>query len=214
MSRWQITGSFVLVAVLMATGNQAQATLLTFDDLLTEPAGGANVVLYGTFAGDYDYHGFNLFANNGPMATFYMGEYSNWPYGAYSGTFALGTTKGGPGMIKDAGGADFTFDGLQAKGWEGTTPVSGYLYGYNDGSEVWDVAITLTDSFQHIDAQAGAIDELRIVIPNGKNFCLDDILLNAPSTAIPEPTALTSWCTLGVVGLIVAARRRRRKQAA
>ena len=211
MSRWQITGSFVLVAVLMATGGQAQATLLTFDDIITEPTTGSNLILYGNFGGvGDDYHGFNFFGDIAPLAVYYMGERSRWPYGAYSGTFALAAGQGGPGKILDAGGADFTFDGLQAKGWEGTTPVSGYLYGYNDGVEKWGVAITLTDSFQHIDAQAEALDELRIVVPSGKNFCLDDIRLNA----IPEPTALAIWSSLGGLALIAAARRRRRKQAA
>ena len=206
MSRWQITGSFVLVAVLMAAGGEAQATLLTFDDI--RPVGSTQQ--YGNFIlPNADYQGFNLFANTGYSTWFYLE--GTYPYGAHSGEFALATQfSGAVGKIQDARGTDFdfTFDGLWAKKW-GTTPESGgddslfgTLSGYNDDELIWSVATGLNGSYEYYGPQAGAIDELRLGF--GANYLVDDILLNA----IPEPSTLLLLAT-GALGLLLCIRRRR-----
>jgi hypothetical protein len=135
---------------------------------------------------------------------------SNWPFGAHSGEFGILNNNGGVGIITEANGADFTFDGLWAKWW-GRPPESGgpdglvgVLEGYNNGGLVWSVDTGLNGSYEFYGAQAGAIDELRLGF--GNHFLVDDISLNAPQN-VPEPGTLC-LLGLGLLGFSLARRKR------
>ena len=118
----------------------------------------------------------------------------------------------GVGVITDAGGDDFTFDGLWAKKWAtgpesgGPDTLFGLLEGYNDGNLVWSVNTGLNGSYELYGAQNGAIDELHLAF--GNYFLVDDISLNA-AQVVPEPAPL-ALLSFGLVGLGFAARRQRK----
>jgi hypothetical protein len=133
-----------------------------------------------------------------------------WPYGAHSGDFAILNNNFGTGVITEATNADFTFDGLWAKGW-GSAPESGgfdyvvgFLRGYNNATLVWEVPTSLNGSYEYIGPQAGLIDQLHLSM--GNNFLVDDISLNA--SPAPEPSTL-ALCGIGACMAGVGARRRR-----
>jgi hypothetical protein len=188
------------LAMLIAAAN-ADAGLMTFDDV----PGGSVQNNNGHF--DTSYQGFDL---SFTLEWFDVVD-SSWPYGAHSGDFGVVNAFGGVGIITDALGADFTFDGLWAKAWD-TPPESGgadfligVLEGYNYSVLVWSVATSLNGSYEYYGAQAGAIDELHLGF--GDLFLIDDLLLNGAVAEVPEPGALT-LLGLGALGLVGVARRR------
>jgi hypothetical protein len=191
----------------------ANATLLTFDDI----PGGSNPNSFGSMP---VYQGFNFSPN---LFWIDVADTSPWPYGAHSGEFGIfNNDKVGTGIITEAGGDDFTFDGLWAKKWDtridsgGADSLFGSLSGYNNGSEVWKVATGLNGSYEFYGAQLGLIDELHLGF--GNNFLVDDIKLNGSSIpavpvgssipAVPVPAAVWLFGT-AMIGLFGFAKRRK-----
>jgi len=175
----------------------AQSATLTFDDI---PGGSVQ----NAFGDMPTYKGFNFSFTLDWIDL----EASSWNYGAHSGDFGILNNNHGTGIVTEASGADFTFDGLWAKNWA-TSPDSGgadtsfgNLQGYNNGSLVWSVATSLNGSYENYGAQAGAIDELRLGF--GGVFLVDDLSLNGVSvSAVPIPAAafLFAPALLGFMGL-------------
>jgi len=178
------------------------AVVLTFEDV---PLGSLQ-----NQSGDMPtYYGFNFSSTLDWVDV----EASRWNYGAHSGDYAILNNYNGVGIITDADGADFTFDGLWAKKWAtrkesgGPDSLFGSLSGYNNGSEIWNVDTGLNGSYEFYGAQLGLIDELHLGF--GNNFIVDDISLNgspissiSPISPIPVPAAIWLFGTalLGMVG--------------
>ncbi len=198
---------FTLISLLLLVFSisSVNAVVLTFEDV---PLGS----LQNRYGDMPTYEGFNFSSNLNWMDV----RGSRWNYGAHSGEFALLNGYGGIGIITDAGGADFTFDGLWAKKWGtpmqsgGVDSLFGSLSGYNDGSEVWNVATGLNGSYEFYGAQLGLIDELRLDF--GDFYLVDDISLNyssittlnassIPAVPIPAATWLFGTALIGLVGI-------------
>ncbi len=195
-----------LAATLVLSGN-ANAVVMTFDDV----PGGSVQGIYGAIG---TYQGFNFScidcSNTDRLDWVDTGSANApWPYGSVSGDFTMLNNYGGTGIITEANNADFTFSGLWAKAWA-TAPESGgpdtlfgTLSGYNNGSLVWEVATGLNGSFEYYDAQAGAIDELRLGF--GTYFLVDNLALNE----VPVPAAFWLFAS-GLLGLMGVAKRKTR----
>lgn len=191
--------SIILAATVLVLSNSVNAVTLTFDDV----TGGSIQNNYGDVT---NYQGFNFTSNLDWIDV----EGSSWNYGAHSGDFALLNNDYGTGIITEANNADFTFDGLWAKKWGtaidsgGTDSLLGTLSGYNDGVEVWTIDTSLNGSYEYYEAQAGAIDELKLSF--GDNFLVDNLVLNEISQ-VPVPAAAWLFGS-GLVGLVGLARRK------
>lgn len=195
----------------LLTTFSANATLLTFEDI----PGGSDP---NSFDSMPVYKGFNFSPD---LFWIDVASTSPAPYGAHSGDFSIFNNDKfvGTGIITEAAGGDFTFDGLWAKTF-GTDPESGgddslfgSLSGYNNGREVWNVATSLNGSYELYEAQKGLIDELRLGF--GINFLVDDIELNGSSLpslpsvpAVPVPAAVWLFGT-AMIGLFGFAKRRK-----
>jgi len=169
----------IYILMLSILGMQANATILTFDDI----PGGSNQNSFGNMP---IYNGFNFSSTLDWIDL----ESSRWNYGANSGDFALLNNNYGVGVITEENNLDFTFDGLWAKKWRtsidsnGNDSLFGFIQGYNDGALVWSVDTSLNGSYEYYTGQLGQIDELRLGF--GNNFLVDDITLNA-QVSVPEP---------------------------
>ena len=127
-------------------------------------------------------------------------------YGAVSGEFALLNNEGSIGVITEATGADFAFDGLWAKKWAtptdsgGSDSLFGNISGYKNGNLVWNINTSLNGSYEFYAAQTNVVDELRIEL--GDHFLVDDIALTSFSTS-PVPVPAAAWLFgSGLIGLI------------
>lgn len=184
---------------LLVLTNQANAALLTFDDI----AGGSKQNDYG---GMPVYNGF-VFSST---LNWIDVESSNWNHGAYSEDFALLNNYYGIGIITEENGAYFTFDGLWAKKWA-TGKVLVVLthclaHCYKDGVLAWSINTGLNGSYKYFGAQSGLIDELRLGF--GDNFLVDNLALNhSTSTPVPEPAPL-ALLALGLTGIGLMRRRK------
>lgn len=193
----------VLAMIVLVGVGHLKADTLTFDDV---PGGSIQ-----NWVGDMPtYKGFNFSYTLDWVDV--VG--SSWNYGAHSGDFALLNNYGGVGVVVDAGGFDFTFDGLWAKQW-GTAPNSGgidtlfgTISGYKDGSLVWSTNTALNGSYKFFGPQSGLIDELRLGM--GNHFLADDISLNM--SPVPTPSSFAALAGMGAVGTIAAVRRRRKRK--
>ncbi|MCP4984937.1 MAG: PEP-CTERM sorting domain-containing protein [Colwellia sp.] len=185
------------------TSLTASAELITFDDV---PNG-------------------SIPQNNRPLAQYAGFTFSNlnwvdvsdnsYNYGAVSGDFAmLSMTFGEVNTIKAADDSDFYFGGLWAKSW-GRTPESsgvdtswGFMRGKKSNQVVWEVAVSLNGSYEFLEAQNNAIDELEFdfysVSYSPLGFLVDDLTLSnqlASSTDVSEPSSL-AILGLGLLGLM------------
>lgn len=206
MSYVRSLNRFTLVSLLLLgfSISSVNAVVLTFEDV---PDGS----LQNQYGDMPTYHGFNFSSTLDWIDV--RGAYGN--YGAHSGQFAILNNLSGIGIITDAGGADFTFDGLWAKKWgerkspERPDSLFGSLSGYNDGNEVWNLETSLNGSYEFYAAQLGLIDELRLDF--GNNFLVDDISLNR-SYISPVPVPAAAWLFgTALIGLAGLSRRRKAK---
>jgi hypothetical protein len=190
--------SLICALALSSLVSVAGAETLNFDDIGVQ----------GTYISEPNlYRGFNF---SYTMDVIDLVD-SSWNFGARSGDFAILNNYGGAGLVTQAGGGTFSFDGLWAKAWDtapnsgGPTVLSGSLQGLLNGNVVWSVATALNGSYRHFAAQAGQIDTLRMDF--GNYFLVDDLSLNGVS-AVPEASSVAMLALgLGVLGGL--ARRRR-----
>jgi hypothetical protein len=196
-------GLFAAVTVgLLMTSLAARSAVLTFDDVA-----GSVGDSYGAMP---TYQGFTFGALDAGLNRLDWIDTvgSGWNYGAVSGEFTLLNNHGGIGVIRAANGSDFSFDGLWAETWAFAPARTGYIRGFNNGTQIWTSAITLNSQFQYFGGIAGSIDELRLDF--GNFFLVDNLALNEPRVpTVPEPATL-GLLGLGLVGLGFARRRRAR----
>ncbi len=197
--------AMAVAAMLVAATGQVQADLLTFEDV----SGGSIQDASGNMP---VYKGYSFSSTNAWVDV--VG--SQFGYGAHGGEFAILNNNQGVGIITDAGGGDFTFDGLWAKQWAtkpesgGADTLLGTLEGWNNGVQVWSVNTGLNGSYEFYGPQAGAIDELRLGF--GNIYLVDDITLNSVA-AVPEPEIYAMMGVgLGLLGWV--GRRKKLKEAA
>ncbi len=116
----RLRASLVCLSALCALAAvPAQALVLTFDDV----PGGSSQGGFGDLpspVGSGSYLGFQFSATLDWIDV--VG--GTWNFGAHSGDFAILNNLGGPGVVTEANGEDFTFTGLWAKRWN-TAPDSG-----------------------------------------------------------------------------------------
>jgi hypothetical protein len=204
MSYIRSLNRFTLVSLVLLgfSTSSVNAVVLTFEDV---PDGS----LQNQYGDMPTYYGF-VFSSTLDWIDV-RGAHGN--YGAYSGQYAILNNLSGMGIITDAGGADFTFDGLWAKKWgelenpERPDSLFGSLSGYNNGNEVWNIETGLNGSYEFYGAQLGLIDELRLDF--GNNFLVDDISLNS-SYISPVPVPAAAWLFgTALIGLAGLSRRRK-----
>ncbi len=181
----------LLVLLTVTTASLSDAGVITFDD---HPLATQNGV-----RGIGNYAGFDFSPTLEVIDT--VGSPS-WNYGSVSGDFTMLNNYGGVGVVRDENLADFTFDGLWARTWSNyNTPRTGYIRGFNNGTEIWTSIINLTTSWAQYGPVSGlAIDELRLDL--GNYFLVDDLALNE-GTFSPVPdrgltALLLGSCLLGL----------------
>ena len=154
------------------------------------------------------------FVFNFTMDNIDISSTSPWgTYGpAYSGNFAALNNYGGPGEITLDGGGTFSFQDLWLKGWggdSGEATVSGWLNGAVVGSVY---GYMNADSWTDFSGNFSNIDKLQIDPGSGHVFLADNIKLNSPISAIPEPQ--TYAMLLAGLGLLGYTARRRKDPTA
>lgn len=190
--------------VLLALPLSSQAAILTFDDI-----SGQTPNSYGAI-GSYQGFNFGCLGCSSNRLDWVDTVGSSWNYGAVSGEYTMLNNYGGVGVITAADGSDFSFDGLYAETWSNASARTGYIRGYNNGTEIWTSTITLASTFDYFGAMTGAIDELRLDF--GNHFLVDNLALNEgqpPSVSVSEPASL-SLLGLGL-GLLGLSRRFKRQ---
>jgi hypothetical protein len=197
----------ILTSFIVFAAQTSSAALLTFDDIqgVTAPfPNGQNS--YGNMP---TYKGFNF---SSTLDWIDVVDSPSWNFGAHSDDFAIVNNELGAGFIVDAGSADFSFGGLWAKVYEtppesgdGDWNFSGFLRGFKNDTEIWNIAADLNGSYKFFGPQAGLIDQLRIDFGNRNRFLVDDITLSA--AVVPVPAAAWLFGS-GLIGLLGFARRR------
>lgn len=173
-------------AVLFLFSINANAVILTFDDYSGASANND----YGAISGSYN--GFDFGATNSRNRMDWIDTVdSSWNYGAVSGEVTMLNNYGGTGIITSSTGSNFTFTGLYARLWGGSSDYyrTENIIGLINGVEVFNLAINLTSRWTYFVGNSISIDELRLDM--GSYFLVDNLELNGSnSESVPIPTPL------------------------
>lgn len=129
---------------------------------------------------------------------------------AYSGSFAGLNNWGGTGELTLSGGGTFSFQNLWIRSWYGYS-TDANVSGWFNGVEVGSVSSGIGDSWTNIVGNFSNIDSLHFSTSNSGSpsfFLVDNITLNSPIAAVPEPETYAMLLVgLGFLGF--TARRRK-----
>lgn len=179
----------------------ASAATLTFDD----------IGVSGNYTPEsnigFTYNGFSFSLNTSVIDLSSNGSWAQTGP-AYSGNYAALNNWHGDIIVTKDGGGIFSFQDLYIRSWYNSTNTSSAsINGYLNNSSAGEVRFTMTNSWQNIQANFTAIDELHI--KGGNNFLMDNITVNSTSTSpVPEPTTMLLFGT-GVAGLAAVGRKKR-----
>ena len=176
-------GILLLSFLLMLSVGVAGATTIDFDDNPGEP------IYYG-------YHGFDwdsdveIGATNG-----YDGGYQLLDADGYVAYNYYGDD---PSSIKLIGSGTFDFNSADwASAWDSSQTLT--LYGYNDGVELYQTSVTITNSsILNLELNWTGIDQLTMYT-SGSHYAMDNFTYNE-SAPVPEPTTML-LLGVGLLGL-------------
>ncbi len=176
-------------AIVLLTCTTVHAAVIDFDDLT---ASNFNPIQsnYAGFTWD-DYHYVYSDATN-----------TGWSKGAVSGSNALFNAYGKMTTSSTSGGL-FDFTGAWFNNWSGTSSIT--VEGYNSGSLVDSVTMTLGNGYEWLQADILGVDQISFVADSESSWWLmDDFTVN--ESAVPEPSLLALFA-LGMLGFGVSRRK-------
>jgi hypothetical protein len=195
------------VAMASITAGQAQAVVVTFDDI---PDSGYGSYISNGYAG-LDWN--NFYALNTPL----FPDPSGYQNGTVSDSNVAFNGYGNSGFISLAGGATFDFNSTYlTAAWNNglNILVEGFLGGNTLYSTIVNVDTTSPTKF---DFNFLGIDQLKFTSSGGtnagygysaKHFAMDNLAYNEP---VPEPITILGTLAAGGIGTVL--RRKSKKQA-
>lgn len=184
----------MLAGVLLGSvlASNAQATLLTFDDVGVQNHW--NTVLPSPYQG---------YVIGGELGAIDLVG-SPWSWGAHSGEFGgylYGSSVSFLAVKSD--NSDFTFNGL----WAMNTISTGTIKGYNNGVNVFTINTGASSAFQYVAGQSTIIDQLIVSLGGSAiydDISLGDIVIAPPVVVPPLSPGVVNIPEPSVLGLLVA----------
>ncbi|MGI4826761.1 MAG: PEP-CTERM sorting domain-containing protein [Janthinobacterium lividum] len=192
---------FEIAAVLFSFSAAAHASVLDFSGMP-----GDNTQTFSSYTED----GFVITNTSGQylIGTYFGDPVPNLFSGSADNFFAAEATGTASVTVTRVGGGSFTFEGadLADDAMPGTYAYSGVMDGTSMFTQTGDIESTLFQEYKS-NTPATAVTSLTIT-ESGGDFNLDNIVVDAPATAVtPEPSSLFLMGT-GILGVALTMRRR------
>lgn len=185
--------AWIAAAALAFSATRAEATVVNFDDILT------NSLLVPDGYGGIDWGG-DWRAYNAPQS----------PYNPSSGATRIYSTLAPDTRTDFSFSTPAIFQGAWFAGDTGVNPVrfemylAGALVGSSSMLDLSEIPTFLSSDY------AGPVDNVVVVGPSG-NFAMDDVTYEANVASVPEPSSF-AFATLTLTGYGARCLRRRRSQ--